>query len=378
MRVAGLTLAALLLAQGASAQDGAVLLKASAMADVARGALIRDAAVLVENGRFTAAGPSREVRAPAGARVIDLGEATLLPGLIDAHVHLSIAGRPRDNALATLRAGFTTVQDLGTLNGVALRLRDSIALGRVEGPRVIASGPWIGSSGGVCDFDRTQVSGDTAIARRVREAIAARADVIKLCVTGWPAESNRPPQLSRAEVRAGIGEARRANRPVVAHAIGLEGARLAVEEGVAALANSAFLDQPLIDLMKSRGVVMIPTLASFEQANDSSATALVGRARQAIEQGVPIVFGTDAGVLPHGSNAREFAALARAGVAPAAAIRAATLDAARLLGLADSVGRLERGLLADIIAVPGDPLADVTVLERVILVMQRGRVVVTP
>ena len=147
---------------------------------------------------------------------------------------------------------------------------------------------------------------------------------------------------------------------------------------MAALAHSAFLDQPLIDQMNRRNVAMITTLASFEQANDSSATALVAQARGAIAGGVPIVFGTDAGVLPHGSNAQEFAALARAGVAPAAAIRAATLHAARLLGIADSVGRLESGLLADIIAVRGDPLSDTGVLSRVVFVMQRGRIVVTP
>jgi len=359
----------------ATAPDSVLVIRAAAMVDVVRGVLVRSPVVVVRNGRIVAAGPARSTAIPTGARVVDLPGATLLPGLIDAHVHLTIGGRPRDNARATLRAGFTTVMDLGGLRGASLRLRDSIALGRFEGPRMIAAGPWIGAAGGICDFDSTQVSGDTAIARRVRDAVGARADVIKLCVTGWPADYLRPPELTRGEIAAGVAAAHQAHRLVFAHAIGHAGAQAAIDEGVDGLCHAAFLEQADIDAMRRLGRTMIPTLLSFEQAGDSASRALVDHARRVMARGVPIVFGTDAGVIAHGSNAREFAALARAGVRPAAALRAATVDAARLLGLGDSVGVIRAGLVADLVAVAGDPLADVGAMERVVFVMQGGRVV---
>lgn len=363
-------------AQGPSTGD--IAIRAAAMVDVQRGVLVREPVVVVRGNRIVAAGPSQSVRIPDGAQIIDLPGATLLPGLIDAHVHLTIGGRPRDNARATLRAGFTTVQDLGALRGASLRLRDSIALGRFEGPRVIAAGPWIGARQGTCDFDSSQVSGDTAIGRRVREAIAFRADVIKLCLTGWPAAHAQPAELTAGEISAAMAAARAEQRRVFAHAIGGAGARLAIEHGVDGLCHAAFIGAAEVRTMRQRGMTMIPTLASFERAGDSASLALVAHARTLVEMGVPIAFGTDAGVIPHGSNANEFASLARAGVAPAAALRAATIDAARLLGIGDSIGVIAAGQIADLVAVPGDPLADLAVLQRVVFVMQGGRTVVSP
>ncbi len=360
----------------APGQDTVYAIRAAAMVDVERGTLIADPVVIVRGRTIVAAGPARTTQLPAGAVTIQLDSATLLPGLMDAHVHLALGGHPRDNASRTLRAGFTTVQDLGSLGGVNLRLRDSIAAGAWEGPRVVAAGAWVGVAGGVCDFDRRQPSGAAAVGQRAHEVMASGADVLKLCITGWPAVAAAPPEMSRDEIHAAMAEARAAGRRVVAHAIGWAGARAAIDAGVTGLAHAAFLDSAAAAAARRRGIVTIPTLTSFEQAGDSASTALVAHAARVIGWGVPVVFGTDAGVTPHGGNAAEFSALVRAGLSLAAAIRGATSDAARFLGLADSLGAIAPGRIADLIAVRGDPLADVRALEQVVFVMQGGRLVV--
>ena len=361
----------------ATSGDTVTVLRAAGYLDVVRGAIVRPAFVTVRGDRIVSV-LDRAGSTPRGAREIDLGAAILLPGLIDAHVHLLLGGPPAANASATLNAGFTTVQDLGSLESAALRGRDSIAAGWIPGPRVLASGPWLGVSGGTCDFSGIGVRGPEAFARRVREDVEHGADLIKICVTGWPEDGYRRPdsvETSEAELRAAVDEAHRLGRRVAAHAIGAAGVRRAVAAGVELIAHSGFAAAATLGATAEHRIWLVPTLRSFEvQPRTPGLDSLSAVMRRTLASGVPIAFGTDAGVIPHGRNAREFSALVRHGLSPARALRAATVDAATALGLGDRIGRLAPGLVADIIAVDGDPLADVTATERVRFVMLGGRV----
>jgi imidazolonepropionase-like amidohydrolase len=356
-----------------------LVITAARMIDVERGTTIRDAVVVVAEGRIVARGPRAEVQSPALARRIDLGDATILPGLIDAHVHLTIGGPPRTNAETTLKAGFTTVQDLGALNYANLRLRDSTNAGRRVGPRILGAGPWLGVSGGICDFSGIGVHNRDEGLARVRTDVARSADLVKICVTGWPADGFTYPdsvELTPDDIAALVSESRKANRPVVAHAIGERGAGSAVRGGVNGLAHSAYLNDATIGLMKDRDVYLASTLTSFQDMPDRPARQhLWSRMQAALRGGVRIVLGTDAGVVPHGSNAREFAALVQLGMTPIDAIRAGTISAAHALKMSDRIGSIEPGKLADIVAVSGDPLADIAAMERMVLVVKEGVVV---
>ena len=364
-------------AAAASGGETLIVLRAAGYLDVARGAIVRPAFITVRGDRIVSVG-DRGRPLTRGAREIDLGTAILLPGLIDTHVHLTLGGTAAANAAATLAAGFTTVQDLGSLDYAALRVRDSIAAGLIAGPRVLASGPWLGVSGGTCDFSGIGVKGPEAFTRRVREDVEHGADLIKICVTGWAEDGFHAPdsiETSDAELRGAMDEARRLGRRVAAHAIGAAGVRRAVEAGVQVIAHSGFPDDATLRLMSERGVWLVPTLRSFEARPRTPALdSLSARMRGALATSVPIAFGTDAGVIPHGRNAREFGALVRHGFSPSRALRAATIDAAAALGLSDRIGRLAPGMAADIIAVDGDPLVDVAATEQVRFVMQGGRV----
>lgn len=364
------------IAQGSS-DSGVVILRAAGYLDVEAGRVVRPAVIVIRGERIASVG-SRIERPPAGARVVDLDSAIILPGLIDTHVHLTLGGLPSRNALATLDAGFTTVQDLGSLGYAALALRDSIAAGLLPGPRVIASGPWLGITGGICDFQGIGVRGPEAFARRVREDVDRGADLIKICVTGWVEDGFSQPEAvepTDEELRAAVGEAHRLGRRVVAHAIGREGVRRSVAAGIDGIVHSGFADDSTLDVMRSRGIPLAPTLRSFEaQPRTAALDSLSAHMRRQLARGILVAFGTDAGVIPHGRNAREFGALIRHGLGPAAALRSATVEAATFVGWSDRVGRLAPGLLADIIAVPADPLADPTALERVTLVMKGGHV----
>jgi imidazolonepropionase-like amidohydrolase len=291
-------------------------------------------------------------------------------------VHLTLAGNAADNARATLMAGFTTVQDLGALAYANLALRDDIRAGQIIGPRVVASGPWLGTSGATCDFNGIGVRGVDAFRARVREDVRRGADLIKVCVTGWPAQGYAQPEtleITPGELESVVQEAKAAGLRVAAHAIGAAGVKLAVTTGVDMIVHAGFADQETVVLRKKREVYMTPTLASFApQRNSPHGKALFVRASGLIAEGVPIVFGTDAGVIPHGSNAREFALMVEAGLSPAASLRAATLGAAAALGWSDRIGSVTAGRYADLIAVRGNPLEDVTVLERVGFVMKGG------
>ena len=363
-------------AAGQTNPDSVLAVTSARLIDVVTGAVIPRGLVLIRNGRIAAVGSRDSIRLPAGSRVVDLGEATLLPGLIDAHVHLTLGGPPRANAEATLKAGFTTVQDLGALGYGNLRLRDSVEAGVRVGPRIVAAGPWLGVSGGICDFSGIGVRDRAELLQRIRTDVERRADVIKLCVTGWPAAGFAHPdsvELAEDVVAAAIAESARLGRPAVAHAVGRAGAASAVRGGIAGLAHAAFLDDQTIGLMRTRGTWLASTLVSFQQGTDSASfQALWTRMQAAHRGGVRIILGTDAGVVPHGSNARELAALVRLGLTPIDALRAATIQAAQALGLGDRLGSLTPGKVADLVAVPGDPLADISLMERVVFVMKDG------
>ena len=336
--------------------------------------------VVVDGPRIADVLPASRYEPQTADRVVDLGDVTLSPGLIDAHVHLSIGGPPRASAAATVEAGFTTVADLGAVSQGMQLVRDSIASGGWAGPRVLTAGLWIGIKDGVCEFGGIGVAGGPdAFRARVRENVAAGANLITACVTGWPAVAWAHPdsaEWSSAILAALVAEAHRGGRRVVVHALSRAGVGLALEAGVDGLAHAAFVDDSLARRMRERGMWLIPTLASLT-AGDSSAPAraLIEAVRRAHEAGVMLVYGTDGGVLPHGRNAEEALALRAAGIPAVDILRAATVNAARALGIADSVGAIRPGMIADLVAFPEDPLTDVGVLRHPRFVMARGRIV---
>lgn len=358
-----------------------VAIRAGRVIDPMSGRVATNQVILIDGGRITAVGP--RVTVPAVATVHDLSALTVIPGLIDAHVHLVIGGPVRDNALADLRAGFTTVVDLGARTTRLLVLRDSINAGQILGPRVLAAGIWVGRKDGVCEFNGIGIAGGPeAFRQRVRDNIAAGADIIKVCVTGWPADAYARPddyELPDSTLRAVVDEAHAGRRRVIAHDISSGGVRAAVAAGIDGLAHAAFLDSVTALSLRVHSILLIPTLASLTSGDTSAvARGLFGSVGLAQRLGVRLVFGTDGGVLPHGQNAQEFVALGQAGVPALDQLRAATTNAAQALGLADSLGRIAPGMLADIVAVNGNPLDDVTAYQRVKFVMSRGRVVVDP
>lgn len=401
------------------AQEDPVVIRAAAMVDVERGELVREAVVVVEGGRITAIGAAA---APESARTIDLGDLTLLPGLIDAHTHLAYdlegdwshragtettaerALRGAKNARRTVLAGFTTIRDVGSSGFVDVALGHAMEGGWITGPRVIGAGHSLGITGGHCDETgwrpgvlerdwRTGVAdGTDEVVKAVRNQIKHGAGVIKVCATAGVL-SHEPSvgaqQYSGEELAAIVEEAARHDRVVAAHAHGTEGIVAAVRAGVASIEHGSMLDDEAIRLMRERGTYLVPTtyladvidLSVLPPEIRAKAEWILPRAREsvrrAIAAGVPIAFGTDAGVYPHGDNAKEFGVLVDLGMEPIAAIRSATLNAADLLGV-DDRGRIAPGTLADLIAVSGDPLEDVRVLEDVRFVMLGGEVVKAP
>jgi imidazolonepropionase-like amidohydrolase len=358
-------------------QQPVLAIRARAMVDVQRGRLIEHATVLVQGGRIIAAGPSVDVSVPASASLIDLPATTLLPGLIDAHVHLTLGGQPSANARSTLLAGFTTVQDLGAAAYTNVALRDAISAGRTEGPRVVASGPWLGISGGTCDFNGIGVRGAEAFRARVREDVKRGADLIKVCVTGWLADAVSDParyEISDEELSAALDEAHRLGRRVAVHALSEAGIRASVSRGADLVVHAGFPSPETVAIMKTRDVQQLPTLFSLSTAKPEHFSALQAHMRRAVAAGLPVAFGTDAGVIPHGANAREFEYLAAIGLDAPSAVRAATLFAARAVGMPEDIGVLAPGRLADVIGVEGNPLEDVRLLQQVSFVMKEGKV----
>jgi imidazolonepropionase-like amidohydrolase len=403
-----------------------VVLKAARLFDGKSDTLVRNGVVIVEGSRIRAVGSGLAV--PAGARVVDLGDATLLPGFIDSHTH--ITGESTDNwtqglvdnlrrtvpesairsteyARETLMAGFTTVRDVGAGEYVDVGLRNAIRDGVVPGPRILAAVHSLGARGGHCDetgfpYDRFGyesgpidgiASGPDQFRDAVRFQVKYGADVIKICATGGVlslGDEVDTPQITQEEMNAIVDEAHRLRKKAAAHAHGAEGAKVAIRAGIDSIEHGSFLDDETLRMMKERGTWLVPTLLAGEYVAGKAAVrnyppeiaekarqAVAARSdtfRKALRMGVKIAFGTDSAVSPHGLNAQEFKLLVDHGMTPAAALRAATANAAELLGLSQAIGTLEAGKEADIIAVPGDPLADIQATERVRFVMKGGRI----
>jgi imidazolonepropionase-like amidohydrolase len=360
------------------AQQAAVVIRARAMVDVERGRLVENATVVVRGERILAVGAGADVPVPADATRIDLPTTTLLPGLVDAHVHLTLGGQPADNARKTVEAGFTTVQDLGAAGYANVALRDDIRAGRTEGPRVVASGPWLGVSGGTCDFGGIGVRGVEAFRTRVREDVERGADLIKVCVSGWLADAVEKPatyEIADDELRGAMDEAHQRGRRVAVHALSEAGIAVAVRLGADLVVHGGFPSPETVAAMKARGVHQLPTLFSLSTSRPPDLSALRTHMRGAVAAGLPVAFGTDAGVIPHGANARELEHLAAIGLDPPSALRAATLSAARAVGMPDDIGALAQGRFADVIGVQGNPLEDLRTLQTVTFVMKAGKVV---
>jgi imidazolonepropionase-like amidohydrolase len=367
-------LALLLFSPLPTRQDTALVLRGGHWLDVRAGRLRPNGAIVVRDGKIVALHPAGDTwRPPVGARIIDIEGRTVLPGLIDAHVHLTLAGNPDSNARATLLAGFTTVVDLGSAEGTGARLRNAIAKGQVSGPTVIAAGSWIGAKGGVCEFGGATVDGAGQAGDRARADLDAGADLLKVCVTGWPKDAVAFPdsvELKAEALDAVMRVAREAHRPVFAHAIGQAGALLAASHGVKALAHTPIVDSSGAAALARSHVTVISTLASLGPRPGGDEVRRSFRLLR--EAGVPIVMGTDAGVLPHGKNASELVALTDAGLTPAEALRDATVEAARLLDMKE-IGEIRIGAAGDLVVVAGDPLRDIHTLEQPVLVLKGGR-----
>jgi imidazolonepropionase-like amidohydrolase len=410
----------------AAARAEVIVLKAARMFDGRGDSTVPGAVVIVEAGRITAAGSGLPV--PPGARVIDLGDATLLPGFIDAHVHLTgessddwyraaVEGlrrtvaekaiRATEFARRTLMAGFTTVRNVGADDYVDVGLRNSINAGIVAGPRMLVATQALGARGGHCDttgfpyllFGKEPgvaegiASGADAFRDAVRFEVKYGADVIKVCATGGVlslTDEVDTPQLTQAEMDAIVDEAHRLRKKTAAHAHGAEGAKVAIRAGIDSIEHGSFLDDEALRMMKEHGTYFVPTLMAGEYAGGRKSTrtyppeiaakaraALESRSvafRNAVRMGVKIAFGTDSAVSPHGRNAEEFALLVEHGMTPAAALRTATSAASTLLGIDKRTGTLEPGKDADVVAVPGDVLADIRATEKVTFVMREGKV----
>lgn len=343
--------------------------------DVERGELIENGVVVVSGDRIAAVGRKGEV-ATKGEET-NLGEATLMPGMIDAHVHLLLAGPGEANARATLKAGFTTVQDLGALNYANIKVRNAIREGKFPGPRVVSSGPWLGVSKGTCDFQGIGVEGVDAFRARVKKDVAEEADLIKLCASGWLEDAAKNPgsaEISEDALRAAIEQAHALKRRVAVHAISERAIAMSVSHGADLIAHGGFTSKETVAEMAKRRVYQIPTLFSLKGSVPPDVfEKLQKHLAAAVRDGLPIAFGTDAGVIKHGENAKEFAELAALGLKPLDAIRTATLEAANAVGLGGQIGTLKVGAFADVIAVEGNPLNDLTALQKIKYIMKAGR-----
>ncbi len=401
-----------------SATKGRIAVRAARLINGTGQAVIQNPVVLIEGARIAAVGSGLAI--PAGTKVIDLGPATLLPGLIDCHTHLT-GGDPRnyyerlfrlspiDHAVAahvyarrTLEAGFTTVRDVGSGEFVDVALRKAIDAGLVAGPRVQAATLAIGATGGHADLtgfspyiEFKEFSGLADGVDEIRKAVRLRvkngADLIKVMATAGvltEEASAGAPQYSQEELNVLVAEAAMWGKKVAAHAHGAEGIKRAVRAGVASIEHGSLIDDEGIRLMKQQGTYLVADiynddyiLAEFARLQYPQ-TILekekeIGRLQRenfqrAVRAGVKIAFGTDAGVYPHGQNGKQFAHMVKWGLAPMQAIQAATFNSADLLGWGDKVGTVAPGFLADLIAVAGDPLQDITELERVQFVMKGG------
>ena len=427
----GVFVTLLYLGIAAQAADQQIVLKAARMFDGKAKILVQNAVVVVRGDKIVDVGTNLAI--PSGAQVVDLGDATLSPGFMDAHTHLTLdfsgdynlrrlheldwnvseqAIRATTFACATVEAGFTTVRDLGSRfvgsrEFVDVALRNAINKGWIVGPRMLVATKGIGATGGhfdptsgFRDFlfgrepDYTDGIGDGAeeIRKAVRFEIKNGADVIKAAVSGGVlslADEVDTPQLTPAEIAALVDETHRLRKKVAVHCHGDQAARDAIAAGVDSIEHGSFLKPDTLAMMKSKGTYLTPTLMASEyimakignypqplQEKAKAATAArTEMFRNAVKMGIKISFGTDAAVFPHGQNAKEFKLMVDLGMSPIDALKSATSVDAELFGIAEKSGTLEKGQLADVIAMPGDPTADITATERVWFVMREGKII---
>jgi imidazolonepropionase-like amidohydrolase len=415
---------------GSVSADNVIALKAARLFDGKSRSLIPNGIVLIQGDKIVDAGAN--VAIPQDARVIDLGEATLSPGFMDAHTHLTHdytdykkermdqidlnvsehALRATLYARATLEAGFTTVRDVGSRfpgskEFVDVALRNSINKGVIVGPRMLIATYGIGATGG--HFDPTSgfrdmlfgrepdysdgiADGPDAIRKAVRFEVKNGADLIKAAVSGGVfslADEVDTPQFTPAEMAALVDEAHRLRKKVAVHCHGDQAAKEAIEAGVDSIEHGSFLKPETLALMKNKGTYLTPTLMATEYIMSKIETyplAVQGKGRaaaaarsdmfrNAVKMGIKISFGTDAAVFPHGQNAKEFKLMADLGMPPIDALKSATVTDAELLGISQKLGTFEKGKLADVIAMPGDPTQDITATERVSFVMKEGKII---
>jgi imidazolonepropionase-like amidohydrolase len=417
-------------ATSALAADELIALKAARMFDGKSNALVRNGVVVVQGDKILDVGSNLPI--PSAAYVIDLGDATLCPGFMDAHTHLTLDFSGDYNqrrlkevdlnvseqaivattyARATVEAGFTTVRDLGSRfvgsrEFVDVALRNSINKGVIVGPRMLVATKGIGATGG--HFDPTSgfrdflfgrepdytdgiADGPDQIRKAVRFEVKNGADVIKAAISGGVlslADEVDTPQLTPAEMAALVDESHRLRKKVAVHCHGDQAAREAIEAGVDSIEHGSFMKLETLTMMKKKGTFLTPTLMATEwimgkidnyppvlQAKaKAAAAARSDMFRNAVKIGVRISFGTDAAVYPHGQNAKEFKLMVDLAMSPIEALKSATANDAELLGIGQKVGMLERGELADVIAVPGDPTVDITATQRA-FVMKEGKII---
>jgi imidazolonepropionase-like amidohydrolase len=404
----------------AHAAPGAV--RCGKLLDVRTGQMLTDQTVVFDaSGTITSVGATSSAKLPSGVSAIDLSSATCLPGLIDVHTH--VTGDPTSNgysslgisvpneaitgvknARLTLRAGFTSIRNVGASAYTDVALRDAINAGDVEGPRMRVSGPPLGITGGHCDNNLLPsefhykaegvADGPWAARAKVRETVKYGADVIKVCASGGVlSKGDQPgtPQYTFEELQAIAEEAHKLGRKVAAHAHGTQSIKDSIRAGIDSIEHSSLIDDEGIALAKQHGTYLVFDIYNDDYILQEGAKAgmlpesiekekKIGRQqrenfRHAFQSGAKIAFGTDAGVYPHGDNAKQFAKMVEWGMKPIDAIQAATINAADLIGWADKIGVLENGHYADLIAVNGDPTANVPVLESVRFVMKGGAIV---
>src|SRR5215470_10359894 len=415
----------------AYAADEFIALKAARMFDGKSSSPVQNGVIVVKDDKIVDAGSNLQI--PAGARVIDLGDATLCPGFMDAHTHLTEdfsgnynerrlqeldlnvsehAIRATEFARVTVEAGFTTVRDLGShfvgsREFVDVALRNSINRRVIVGPRMLVATKGIGATGG--HFDPTNgfrdflfgrepdytdgiANGPDEIRKAVRFEVKNGADVIKAAVSGGVlslTDEVDTPQLTPAEMMALVDESHRLRKKVAVHCHGDQVAREAIDAGVDSIEHGSFMKPDTLAMMKKKGTFLTPTLmasewimgkidnypAALQAKAKTAAAARSDMFRNAVRIGVKISFGTDAAVYPHGQNAKEFKLMVDLGMRPLDALKSATASDAELLGIAQKTGTLEKGKFADVIAMPGDPTADITVAERVSFVMKEGKII---
>ncbi len=411
-----LTCCALLISNELAAQQ--TLINADALINVQEGKTIRDVAVLIDGNKIIAVGKQGQLNAEGDAKVINLDGKTLMPGVMDMHVHLSsdaednfLASRgnsvPRQtvkavkNANKTLMAGFTTVRNLGAAGYSVIAVRDGIEAGEIPGPRIWAAGHSVSITGGHCDDnfsppEAKSISGGVAdgpwaVRAKVRENIKYGANTIKVCATGGVFSKGTKvgiQQLTEEEIKAAVDEAHMRGLIAAAHAHGTSGIKAAIRAGIDSIEHCSFMDDEAIELALKHGTYLSCDIynteytLAFGEANgvpeeNINKEKLVSKAqresfKRAVKAGVNMVFGSDAAIYPHGDNGKQFSRMVKFGMTPAQALQAATINSAKLLKQDTILGQISVGYLADIIAVEGNPLDDISSMENVVFVMKDG------